>query len=89
MRKYLFAILLAVLCGSTAINAQVNSEMGFILDVPYTYSYSTPLVRSVNETTIVAYYEHDFNGVFVVMQQGSLTADTIELPQFQYVIFHI
>ena len=85
MRKYLFAILLAVLCGSTAINAQVNSEMGFILDVPYTYSYSTPLVRSVNETTIVAYYEHDFNGVFVVMQQGSLTADTIELPQFQYV----
>jgi hypothetical protein len=39
----------------------------------------------VNETTIVAYYEHDFNGVFVVMQQGSLTADTIELPQSQYV----
>ena len=84
MRKYLFTVLLAVLC-STAISAQINSEMGFILDVPYTYSYSTPLVRSVNETTIVAYYENDFNGVFVVMQQGSLTADTIELPQFQYV----
>ena len=84
MRKYLFTVLLAVLC-STAINAQINSEMGFILKVPYNNAHSTPLVRSVNETTIVAYYEHDFNGVFVVMQQGSLTADTIELPQFQYV----
>ena len=84
MRKYLFTVLLAVLC-STAINAQVNSEMGFILKVPYNNAHSTPLVRSVNETTIVAYYEHDLNGVFVVMQQGSLTADTIELPQFQYV----
>ena len=84
MRKYLFTVLLAVLC-STAINAQVNSEMGFILKVPYNNAHSTPLVRSVNETTIVAYYEHNFNGVFVVMQQGSLTADTIELPQSQYV----
>ena len=84
MRKYLFTTLLAVLC-NTAINAQINSEMGFILKVPYNNAHSTPLVRSVNETTIVAYYEHDFNGVFVVMQQGSLTADTIELPQSQYV----
>ncbi|MBO7201636.1 MAG: hypothetical protein J6V54_09630, partial [Bacteroidales bacterium] len=75
MRKYLFTTLLAVLC-STAINAQVNSEMGFILNVPYNNSFTDPLVRSVNETTIVAYYEHNFNGVFVVMQQGSLTADT-------------
>ncbi len=84
MRKYLFTTLLAVLC-STAINAQVNSEMGFILNVPYNNSFTDPLVRSVNETTIVAYYEHNFNGVFVVMQQGSLTADTIELPQRQHV----
>ena len=84
MRKYLFTVLLAVLC-STAINAQVNSEMGFILNVPYNNSFTDPLVRSVNETTIVAYYEHNFNGVFVVMQQGSLTADTIELPQRQHV----
>ena len=84
MRKYIL-ILLAAFCGSTAINAQINSEMGFILKVPYNNAHTTPLVRSVNETTIVAYYEHDFNGVFVVMQQGSLTADTIELPQSQYV----
>ena len=55
MRKYLFTTLLAVLC-STVINAQVNSEMGFILNVPYNNSFTDPLVRSVNETTIVAYY---------------------------------
>ena len=84
MRKYIL-ILLAAFCGSTAMNAQIGGEMGFILDVPYTYSYSTPLVRSMNDTTIVAYYENNYHGVFVVMQQGSLTADTIELPHHYYV----
>ena len=84
MRKYTLILLLAVLC-STSINAQIGSERGFRLKVPCSYAYSTPLVRSVNATTIVAYYEHNYHGVFVVMKQSDLTPDTIELPHHHYV----
>ena len=84
MRKQIFTFLLAVLC-CTSINAQIGGEMGFRLDVPYNNAHTTPLVRSVDETTIVAYYEHSFRGVFVVMEQGNLTPDTIELPHYHYV----
>ena len=83
MKKYLITLL--AVFSSIAVNAQIGSEMGFILDVPYNHAYSTPLVRSMNDTVIVAYYEHDYHGVFVVMQNNSLRADTIELNHHQYV----
>lgn len=83
MKKYLITLL--AVFSSIAVNAQIGSEMGFILDVPYNHAYSTPLVRSMNDTVIVAYYEHDYHGVFVVLQNNSLQADTIELNHHQYV----
>ena len=84
MKKYLLIVLLSILT-SGAVSAQIGGETGFILEVPYNHAYSTPLVRSMNDTVIVAYYEHDYHGVFVVMQNNSLQADTIELDHHQYV----
>lgn len=84
MRRYLLIVLLLILTSGT-VSSQIGGETGFILDVPYNHAYSTPLIRSVNDTTIVSYYENDYHGVFVVMKNNSLQAYTIELSHHCYV----
>lgn len=84
MKKNILLILF-IIFGIIAVNAQVNSERGFILKSHYDITYTTPLVRSVSLTTIVSYYEDTTHGAFVVIDNGYQLADTMELPQHHYV----
>ena len=94
MKKYIIYIIslqcLLSIASAQTINTQTIDESRYHINTTYDLHFSKPIIRISNSTNIVvAYYENNYHGVFIVFDYNNPIAsvDTFELPYHHYVYY--